>query len=106
MFDLYKYKTDDVYLCSLSNDNGLHIRKEPFISERNPNYILNSSKNGKVLKSLRELSFYYHMEEINPIAAYLDNIPSYLSKTDIFRIADTVNEKDLKPKVKTKNYYN
>lgn len=106
MFDLYKYKTDDVYLCSLSSDSGSHIRKEPFISERNPNYIINRQKNGKTLKSLRSIAFYYHIDRVEPIADYLDNIPGYLSKNDIIRIADMVNENNLKPKVKQKSLYN
>ncbi len=102
MFDLYKYKTDDVFLCSLSNDNGSHIRKEPFVSERNTNYIINQQKNGKVLKSLRNITFYYHIDNVEPIADYLDNIPGYLSKNEILKIANTVNENNLKPKVKQK----
>ncbi len=106
MFDLYKYKIDDVYLCSLSDNNGYHIRKEPFVSMRNSNYIINETKNGKRLNSLRSITFYYHIDNVEPLADYLDYKPQSLSKKKIIELANVINENNLKPKVKTKSLYN
>ncbi len=106
MLDLKRYNIEDVYLCSLSNDSGYHIRKEPFISERNPDFIINPSKDGKVLRSLRSIEYYYHIDSKEPISDYLEVVPTSLSRGEIFRIADAVNDQKLKPKTYTKSIYN